>query len=530
MPLTDAQLEQETRPSVGMTDDALIGSISSPENKSDEPLTWGGAAVSAAKNLPSSGGKFLHDILQPIIHPVETYESIKNLGHGVLQKVGIASGSDSEKYADAVGKFLVDRYGSVEAVKKTLATDPVGLAADVSMLLTGGGTAAARAPGAIGKIGEITSAAGRAVDPLSAVGALAKGGGAVASELIGGVGTHTGGPTIRTAFHAGKEGGEAAEAFQQSLRGATDAGDVVTEARQAVGQMRKQRGAEYQSKMAALGADKTILDFDKMDAALADIANVQTYKGQVISPSTQEIRKTIAQTIQEWKMLPASEFHTAEGLDALKRKIGDIRDATQHATPERLVADRAYQAVRGTIVEGFPEYAKTMKGYEEASKQIKEIEKTLSLNPNASIDTALRKLQSVLRNNVNTNYGQRAKLAEFLVNSGSPHLMEKLAGQALSSWIPRGLAKLAATETAAGAAGALGLGGASGGIMGALGVLPFMSPRLMGEAAYYAGKGSNVPIRPAGRTLFQGGRFGDLDKMVRDSLVKKKESDDRARK
>lgn len=51
-----------------------------------------------------------------------------------------------------------------------------------------------------------------------------------------------------------------------------------------------------------------------------------------------------------------------------------------------------------------------MKNYENASNLIREIEKTLSLNPKASIDTALRKLQSVMRDNVNTNYGKRGDL------------------------------------------------------------------------------------------------------------------------
>jgi hypothetical protein len=204
-------------------------------------------------------------------------------------------------------------------------------------------------------------------------------------------------------------------------------------------------------------------------------------------------------TVEAWKNLQASEYWTAEGFDALKQKLGDIRDATQYGTPERLVADQIYQAARNTIVKQVPEYAKVMKGYEEATKQIKEIERTLSLNPGASIDTALRKLQSVLRDNVNTNYGQRARLAQFLVNAGAPHLMEKLAGQALSAWTPRGLGKMVGTEIMAGAAGALG-GGATGAGMAALGTLPLMSPRAMGEASYLGGRVAKPLSRiPAGQ-------------------------------
>ena len=59
--------------------------------------------------------------------------------------------------------------------------------------------------------------------------------------------------------------------------------------------------------------------------------------------------------------------------------MGDIRDNTEFGTPARRVADQAYQAIRGTIIKQAPEYADIMRGYEQASDQIREIEKTLSL-------------------------------------------------------------------------------------------------------------------------------------------------------
>lgn len=464
--------------------------------------TWSGAATEAIGNIPSSAGKFASDIAQPFLHPITTATGLKNLGQGVMEKLGITSGDQHVKYADAVGQFLKDRYGSAENIKKTLATDPVGMAADVSMILSGGGTAAARAPGIVGKVGEVAQAAGRVTNPVSAVTGAGKVAGKVVPELIGGLGTHTGAESIRTAARAGYEGGPAAQAFRENLRGHAGMDEAVADARQAVQQMRLQRGAEYRAGMGPVRADQTVLNFNDIDNALANITAVKTYKGQSLSPSTQSIRQDMAQAIQAWKTLPPQDFHTAEGLDALKQKIGDIRDATQYGTPERKVADEVYHAIRQTIVNQVPEYAKVMKGYEEASNQIKEIERTLSVNPNATIDTALRKLQSVLRDNVNTNYGRRKELTQFLINSGAPHLMEKLAGQALGSWMPRGLGKMVATEMLAAGAGAAGAG-ASGAGLGMLAAAPFMSPRVMGEAAYYGGRAakplSRIPAMHAAR-------------------------------
>jgi len=144
-----------------------------------------------------------------------------------------------------------------------------------------------------------------------------------------------------------------------------------------------------------------------------------------------------------------------------------------------------------------------MKNYENASNLIREIEKTLSLNPKASIDTALRKLQSVMRDNVNTNYGKRGDLVKLLQESGAKNLLNKLAGQSLKSGTPRGLARMV------GAVGGLATGGTSLAALGGLvnpmvlaplaGGLAAQSPRLMGEIAHAGGRVANklarVPLR-----------------------------------
>ena len=117
-----------------------------------------------------------------------------------------------------------------------------------------------------------------------------------------------------------------------------------------------------------------------------------------------------------------------------------------------------------------------MKDYSNASEQIQDISKTFSLGEKASKDTALRSLTSVMRNNVNTNFGQRAKLMDEMAVK-QPDLPYAIAGQALNSPTPRGLQ--------AAVAGGAGFYGAVN--PATLAALPFASPRLMGEAAYGVG-------------------------------------------
>lgn len=444
----------------------------------------------AVTNVPHSAAEFAKNTVQPFLHPIDTATSIKNLGLGVLEKTGIVSGNEHEKYADAVGKFYADRYGGIENAKRAFATDPVGVAGDLSMLLTGGGSAAARLPGVAGSIGEAASAVGRSIDPLRAVAGAGAVAGRTAAEIAG-VTTGAGGLPVRTAAQAGLEGGQAGQAFRENMRGAAPLADAVTEARGAVDQIRQERGNAYRQRMAAIGADKTIMSWNDVDTALVDMDKVATYKGQSLSPSTEAMRDRINSAIGTWKNLRASEFWTPEGFDALKRQIGDIRDSSQPHTRERLVADQAYNAIKKTIVDQAPAYARTMQGYENASRMIKEIESTLSLKPNANIDTSLRKLQSTLRDNVNTSFGRRTELAEFLTRAGAPLLMQRLAGQALHAWMPRGLARLATVETLPAIAGAVGAG-APGAALAAAGTLPMMSPRLVGEVAHGVGRAARA--------------------------------------
>lgn len=474
-----------------------------------------------AKNIPGSVENLVENTVYPFMHPVETYDNFKHLGNGVLQKLGITQGHGDERYADMVGRYFADRYGGIDKALDTLQKDPAGFLMDASTVLTLGGGAAERAPSIIGETGKAVSSVGRAIDPLTATakatGKIAKTGVKGAGQLIGGVGTYTGAKPLQVAAESGAKGGEAAKAFLNHLRGNAPKEGIVADARRAVAQLRKQRGEAYRAGMKDVGSDKTILSFNDLDTAVDDMNKVATYKGQAISPGTEAIRDQIKNEIGKWKNLKAGEFWTPEGFDALKRKIGDIRDHTEEGSPARLVADQAYNAIKQTIIKQAPAYAHVMQGYETASDLIKQMEQTLKLNKNAPIDTTLRRLQSVLRDNVNTSYGYRGELADFLVKSGAPHLLEKIAGQALESWAPRGIGKLAAS-----------IGAGYGvwnhdlqDVVRAAIILGLSSPRTMGEAAHGLGTASRLsnklPLQQLGQAGFQMGRADNLIDLLNNS-------------
>lgn len=456
---------------------------SSIENKSKTPPTQEdpGYALGTLQNVPESAINAAQGIYQTVRHPIQSVENIGSLGKGIAQKLGLSSGTDSIKYADAAWDYLKSRYGSASAIKKSFHDDPVGVILDASTVLGGAELTGIRG----------LSEAARVANPLNAVGKVA---GPLASKVLG-VTTGVGGESVSQAYQAGKAGGAASQAFTEQMRGSAPMEEVVTDAKAAVTKLRQERGAEYTQAMAKMGKQQyKILDFTDIDKAVDN--TVKKYKGVSISPSVEKVQSEIKSIVDNWKTFAPAQYHTAEGLDALKQRIGDISSNLPYNTPQKTAADSVYNAIKSTIVKQAPEYADIMKGYSEASEQIREIEKTLSINPKANIDTSLRKITSSLRNNVNANFGRRKELVEFLQRSGAAHLLAKIAGQSLNSLEPRGLARLGAYGIGAESLMALANSNPAMAIKVASSLI-LNSPRLVGEAAHLTGKVSGPASQSA---------------------------------
>lgn len=467
------------------------------------PMSAGDVASGVIANAPESAWQFAQDVVRPVTHPVETMTGMKNLALGLLEKSGAigtifpSAGGGHEQYADAMGKYLMDRYGGVEEAKRSIAKDPVGVLADASMILTGGGSAAARAPGMVGRAGEVMSKVGRAVDPVMAPVNAAKVGTKAVGELL----THTGATPLENAYRAGVEGGDAGEVFRGQMRGTSDMTEPVTMAKRGLEGYQAERGRNYREGMGDITSiDRQmnpldrVLDFGKIDDAVNKTERYHRFGERDINQPAAEVRGKMMDEIESWKAEDPATYHTIEGMDALKKSLGKMMMKEQPGTPARAAASEIYNAVRKTIVEYDPKYAKVMKDYEMASGQVRELERAMSLGEKASADTALRKLQSIMRNNVNTNYGRRLELGKLLEENGATHLMAALSGQALNAWAPRGLGKLGAE--------AFGLAAAGHFISPVtLAAAPLMSPRLMGELAHGTGRTVGRVLKGTGSAL-----------------------------
>ena len=455
------QFEQARADSIAQTNDVPLA---------DVPLT-------AIKNVPGSALELGKNIITPIIKPVQTAKDIYSLGSSIVSVIQPGE-QGNEETARAVGQFLANRYGSLNAIKNTFANDPVGMLADVSILLTGGGSLAGRAPGVLGDVAQTVKTVGQKIDPITQTGKAVGNIGGIAGKNLMGLTTGAGSEAIGTAYAAGKTGGATQKAFTDNLRGDVP-GDVAREqALSALQKMRSDKTTKYKQGMKDIELDKTPINFDKVEDIVLKFDDAKSFKGvSELSGNAQKKLKTVYGLIDEWKANP--DLHNAKGLDMLKRRVDAEYPRGLNVGDSGVVITNIRNKIKDEIIKQVPDYQKVMQAYEDAIKLEKELMQELSLGKKAAAGTTLRKLQSDMRNNVNTNYGNRLEMLKTL----DPSLLPVLAGQALNTLSPRGLQGLGAGSVAA-----------YGSLIDPtlLAALPFQSPRLMGELALKSGQASRV--------------------------------------
>src|SRR3990167_3695005 len=81
--------------------------------------TYGQAAVDTAKTIGSSAGKLVGNLTFPVRHPIQT---VKGISSAVAHPI---------QTAQAIGGYAKERYGSIDKIAETVATDPFGFVGDV---------------------------------------------------------------------------------------------------------------------------------------------------------------------------------------------------------------------------------------------------------------------------------------------------------------------------------------------------------------------------------------------------------------
>lgn len=465
------------------------------EMEKDQIPKWSEIPMQSAMHaIPSGINVIKSTYIDPLLHPIDTMQQVVDLGNAVTQKIlpqkvidvmhkiNPETAKNPEKLNAAV-QYFHDRYGSERGLKKALAEDPFGVAADLATIiqptrLLAKGHVPAGVETTLNTLGALdpTSTALKGAEKISDLN--------IPSSIIGNV-TGTGSDVMRELYKAGQVGGEKLKTAYEHLREPEGRfQEVVTDTKDAVNNLARARGAQYEADMQAIRGNITPINMVPLQTAISDLFDRYNFQGEPSGKKSEKMQKKIEKEITDWAAKDPLLFHTPSGIDFLKRRIGEIGESAPFGTTPKSIADEAYRAVRQEIVNQEPEYANAMKRYADSSELLHELTGTFSLGPKARTDTSLRKLQQALRNNAYTNYGHRSQLIDELEDAGARNLRTKVAGQAASSWMPRGLQGL----------------NTSGAVSSALTyanpytlplTLAVQSPRLMGEAAIKAGQASN---------------------------------------
>jgi len=453
----------------------------------DRPTTVGGYLLDTVKNIPSSGGRLIGDVASAVMHPVDTFKGVTGALEGGVRKMLPKSIQDmstrtpeeiakNEQLANAVGDLYKQRYGGAQNVADTVRTDPVGVVSDLSLVLGGGGAALKMAPAAskVAKVGQVASDVGMKIDPvvaaLRAGGKLADGS-TKASKYMYSTLSGINSANLDEAYKAGKTGDAT---FTEHLRGKKPSSDTVALAKEGVDTMRQTMRDNYANAQGGWANDVTPLNFTPIDNALTRVVDSLQHKGMwKIGEAEQRVVRDLESVIADWRADPA--LHTVDGLDALKQRVSAIYpDSPMHTQAQRAVST-VQNEIKSTITSQAPAYKAAMEDYWSRIGELNEIEKTLSLGDRATIDTAVRKLQTI-RGPQNM---RRAELLDNVESASGVKIKPALAGQALSEPLPklRGL-------------GGVGLGALAGmtGNPWMLGLAGMSSPRLAGELTHGLGK------------------------------------------
>lgn len=294
-------------------------------------------------------------------------------------------------------------------------------------------------------------ASGPVTEKIAAKG-LQMGGKAV--KQLWGRATGTGTGTIEEAIASGEKTGltktpfKSATEFDKALRGEITGEEVVANAKNALNVLKENRSTAYQSQLKAIEQNGTKIDLqpikDKANQLLRRYVRfdekgnpdwTRSALGQENSEGVRKI-KEIMETVTKWGEKEGDA--TPTGLDMLKRQLDDFYSESSNA---RSFVSSLRNEVKNKLVKEVPQYEKMTKGYAEATQLIKDIEAGLSLKKQGmtgrvTADMTLRRLMSSMKD----NFELRKELVGLLGEQGGQDLGGQIAGHAMRSAVPLGLA------------------------------------------------------------------------------------------
>lgn len=451
------------------------------------------------EKLPESAGNLLTDAANAAIHPIDTLSGAAKIGGGLIQKMSPNQSPATTglvPYADAVIDYEKNRYGNKGSIAKTLYNDPVGALGDASAVLDIGGLGIKGAAEAAklaklpkvakiaSEVGDAARTAGKYTNPLlpaqKVAGAALEGSG----KLIGGaakrVASAASGVPLEDITRAFQN---PSEALKSAMRNKTSETQIVGDVQDALGNIRKQRGAKYVNEMGKIkdvvlpgryltditdNLDEQLKKFNiDVKVSRAGKIDVDFGRSPITEKSAQSNIQQIVHDVFDWGSKPGDT--TIGKFDILKRRMDAMYSESKQ--------DRAFVSANANgirkILKQSPEYAKIASDYEESSDLIKKIEDGLSAGSNAKEGTAIGKITSLM----GQKDSYKKMLLEALDQYTTKDIRGQIAGYHMKHWFPEDAGRRGALGPV------LGIEMVGHGMhpVAAAGTLAASSPRTIGE-------------------------------------------------
>lgn len=440
--------------------------------------------VYAVMNAPGSAYKAVSDLKETLIDPFykpearqQLIEGAKQVGTGLYSKAkGLAGGlagyeQDAEQKAkdeaaiNAVGRHYADKYGSWEGWKRSIAEDPFGTAMDVSGVASLGGGTLARAPGVLGKAGQVVKTAGEFTDPIKMASGLGKAATTAAVVPF----WWKSGVTPESLFRAAQAGEKMNPQFARHLGGMGRPEEVIDSITDAISKIADEKNAAYQSGMGALNANAKV-DYNDIFKTWTNKYDDAMHLGKTYDQTTVDALDRIGPEIYKWSTQPnVPGAHTVYDIDKLKRRISEIRSDYRIGTPAYKALTDVRQSIYKAIENVDPNYAKVMEDYQSRLDELRNLRSGTGANKK---DLAKQIKTAIAAQKTPAGKDFIKRLEE--INPDIPYM---IAGQELSEMFPYGLRGVISN---------LGLYGASGVVPATLGAVA-SSPKIAGTTQYVLG-------------------------------------------
>ena len=134
-------------------------------------MEWKRVFRNSFLNIPKSAYNQVSSLASALWSPIQTSKAILSLAHGIAQKPTGEETPDTRLF-DSVIEGMKERYGTIKGMKEAIATDPVGIATDISSAVlpaakTVQGIGAISKVDKINKVAKIISKSAQNIEPYN---------------------------------------------------------------------------------------------------------------------------------------------------------------------------------------------------------------------------------------------------------------------------------------------------------------------------------------------------------------------------